>query len=69
VLDRVPDGPFVRLRQEAIPVGIASFGAQFTVPYGAYFAASVIAVAPIAALVVIFRKSVVSGLTAGAVKG
>lgn len=55
--------------KKTIPVGIASFGAQFTVPYGAYFAASVIAVVPIAALVMIFRKAVVSGLTAGAVKG
>jgi multiple sugar transport system permease protein len=56
-------------QKKTIPVGIASFGAQFTVPYGAYFAASVIAVVPIAALVLIFRKAVVSGLTAGAVKG
>jgi multiple sugar transport system permease protein len=55
--------------KKTIPVGIASFGAQFTVPYGAYFAASVIAVVPIAAMVLIFRKAVVSGLTAGAVKG
>lgn len=55
--------------KKTIPVGIASFGAQFTVPYGAYFAASVIAAAPIAILVLIFRKAVVSGLTAGAVKG
>jgi multiple sugar transport system permease protein len=52
-----------------IAVAIALFGAQFTVPYGAIFAASVVAVIPIAALVMIFRKSVVSGLTAGAVKG
>jgi multiple sugar transport system permease protein len=55
--------------KKTIPVGIASFGAQFTVPYGAYFAASVIAVVPIALMVLIFRKAVVSGLTAGAVKG
>jgi multiple sugar transport system permease protein len=55
--------------KKTIPVGIASFGTQFTVPYGAYFAASVIAVVPIAVLVIIFRKAVVSGLTAGAVKG
>lgn len=52
-----------------IPVGIALFGGQFVVPYGTLFAASVVAVAPIAALVFIFRRSVVSGLTAGAVKG
>jgi multiple sugar transport system permease protein len=55
--------------KKTIPVGIASFGAQFTVPYGAYFAASVVAVVPIAVLVIIFRKAVVSGLTAGSVKG
>ncbi len=55
--------------KKTIPVGIASFGSQFTVPYGAYFAASVIAVVPIAILVLVFRKAVVSGLTSGAVKG
>jgi multiple sugar transport system permease protein len=52
-----------------IPVGVALFGSQFTVPYGTIFAASVVAVVPIAILVFIFRRSVVSGLTAGAVKG
>ena len=52
-----------------IPVGIALFGSQFTVPFGTIFAASCVAAVPIAALVLIFRKSVVSGLTSGAVKG
>jgi multiple sugar transport system permease protein len=52
-----------------IPVGTALFGSPFTIPYGTIFAASMVAVVPIAALVLIFRKSVVSGLTAGAVKG
>jgi len=52
-----------------IPVGVALFGSQFTVPYGTLFAASVVAVVPIGILVFIFRRSVVSGLTAGAVKG
>ncbi len=52
-----------------IPVGIAEFGAQFTIPYGNIFAASTVAAVPIAILVLVFRKSVVSGLTAGAVKG
>jgi multiple sugar transport system permease protein len=52
-----------------IPVGIALFGSQYTVPYGTIFAASVVAVVPIAILVLVFRKSVVSGLTSGAVKG
>jgi multiple sugar transport system permease protein len=52
-----------------IPVGVALFGSQFTVPYGTIFAASVVAVVPIGVLVFVFRRSVVSGLTAGAVKG
>jgi multiple sugar transport system permease protein len=52
-----------------IPVGISQFGANFNVPYGTIFAASVVAVVPIGVLVFIFRKSVVSGLTSGAVKG
>jgi len=52
-----------------IPVGIADFGGNFQVPYGTIFAASVVAVVPIGALVFIFRKFVVSGLTSGAVKG
>lgn len=52
-----------------IPVGIALFGSQFTIPYGTIFAASAVAAVPIAVAVLVFRKSVVSGLTAGAVKG
>ncbi|HLI35868.1 MAG TPA: carbohydrate ABC transporter permease [Streptosporangiaceae bacterium] len=52
-----------------IPVGIALFGSQYVVPYGVIFAASVVAVVPIGILVLIFRRSVVSGLTAGAIKG
>lgn len=52
-----------------IPVGVALFGSQYITPYGTLFAAAVVAVVPIAILVFIFRKSVVSGLTAGAVKG
>ncbi len=52
-----------------IPVGIALFGTPFNIPYGTIFAASVVAVIPIGILVFVFRKSVVSGLTAGSVKG
>jgi multiple sugar transport system permease protein len=52
-----------------IPVGVALFGSPFTIPYGTIFAASTVAAVPIAVLVFVFRKSVVSGLTAGAVKG
>ncbi|NVN00153.1 carbohydrate ABC transporter permease [Arthrobacter sp. SDTb3-6] len=52
-----------------IPVGIALFGSPHITPYGTLFAASTVAVIPIAVLVLVFRKSVVSGLTSGAVKG
>ncbi|MEO8906697.1 MAG: carbohydrate ABC transporter permease [Microbacteriaceae bacterium] len=52
-----------------IPVGIALFGSAHITPYGTIFAASAVAVVPIAVLVLVFRKSVVSGLTSGAVKG
>jgi multiple sugar transport system permease protein len=52
-----------------IPVGVALFGGQYVTSYGDIFAASVVAVVPIGVLVFIFRRSVVSGLTAGAVKG
>lgn len=52
-----------------IPVGLAQFGGQYSVPYGLYFATSCVAAIPIAVLVLVFRKSVVSGLTSGAVKG
>ncbi|HEY1703267.1 MAG TPA: carbohydrate ABC transporter permease [Trebonia sp.] len=59
----------VENQYRTIPVGVALFGSQFTVAYGTIFAASLVAVAPVAVLVFIFRRSVVSGLTAGAVKG
>jgi multiple sugar transport system permease protein len=54
---------------KTIPVQLSSVGTIFEAPYGIIFAASVVASVPIAILVLIFRKSVVSGLTAGAVKG
>jgi multiple sugar transport system permease protein len=52
-----------------IPVGISLFGTIDVTPYGAIFAASVVAVVPIGILVFVFRKFVISGLTSGAVKG
>lgn len=52
-----------------IPVGIALFGSQYVVPYGTIFAASAVVVVPVAILVLVFQRWVVSGLTSGAVKG
>jgi len=61
------------LSQEArtVPVAIAlmSGASQHELPWGLIMAASVIVTVPLIALVLIFQRSIVSGLTAGAVKG
>jgi multiple sugar transport system permease protein len=53
---------------KTIPVGIALFEGQYTVPWGEITAASVVVTVPIVLLVLIFQKRIVSGLTSGAVK-
>jgi trehalose/maltose transport system permease protein len=54
-----------------VPVAIAliSGGSQYELPWGAIMAASVIVTAPLIGLVLVFQRKIVSGLTAGAVKG
>ncbi|MGW8375528.1 carbohydrate ABC transporter permease [Streptomyces sp. ODS28] len=52
-----------------IPVGIALFNGQHQVLYGTIFAGAMAATVPIALLVLVFRRAVLSGLTDGAVKG
>nr|WP_236057630.1 carbohydrate ABC transporter permease [Streptomyces sabulosicollis] len=52
-----------------VPVGMALFTSQYTVPYGTIFAGAMAATVPIAILVLVFRRSVISGMTSGAVKG
>ena len=54
-----------------VPAAIAFFtGSQkFEVPLGTISAASVLITIPLVALVIIFQKRIVAGLTAGAVKG
>jgi multiple sugar transport system permease protein len=53
---------------KTIPVGIALFEGQYTVPWGQESAASVVVTIPIVLLVLAFQKRIVSGLTSGAVK-
>jgi multiple sugar transport system permease protein len=53
---------------KTIPVGIALFEGQYTVPWGQETAASVVVTIPIVLLVLIFQRRIVSGLTSGAVK-
>jgi multiple sugar transport system permease protein len=54
-----------------VPAAIAFFtgSSQFEIPLGSISAASVIVTVPLIALVLIFQKRIVAGLTAGAVKG
>jgi trehalose/maltose transport system permease protein len=54
-----------------VPVAIAllSGGTQYEVPWGAIMAASVIVTVPLVVLVLIFQRKIISGLTAGGVKG
>jgi trehalose/maltose transport system permease protein len=57
--------------QRTVPVAIAliSGGSQFELPWGQIMAASVIVTVPLVVLVLVFQRRIVSGLTAGAVKG
>ena len=54
-----------------VPAAIAFFtgSAQFEVPLGTISAASVVVTVPLIVLVLIFQRRIVSGLTAGSVKG
>ncbi len=54
---------------QPVTVVIPNFASQYTVDYGAQAAASVIVTVPLVILVLIFQRRIVSGLTAGAVKG
>ena len=57
--------------QRTVPVAIAliSGASSFELPWGNIMAASVIVTVPLIVLVLIFQRAIVSGLTAGAVKG
>jgi ABC-type glycerol-3-phosphate transport system permease component len=54
---------------QPVTVVIPNFATLYTVDYGAQAAASVIVTVPLVILVLIFQRRIVSGLTAGAVKG
>jgi trehalose/maltose transport system permease protein len=57
--------------QRTVPVAIAllSGNSQFEIPWGNIMAASVIVTVPLVVLVLIFQRRIISGLTAGGVKG
>lgn len=57
--------------KRTVPVAIAllSGATEFEVPWGNIMAASVIVTVPLVVLVLIFQRKIISGLTAGSVKG
>jgi ABC-type glycerol-3-phosphate transport system permease component len=55
--------------RQTVPVAIALFRGQYQVSWGQILAAAVIATMPVTLLVLLFQRRIVTGLTAGAVKG
>jgi ABC-type glycerol-3-phosphate transport system permease component len=55
--------------RQTVPVAIALFRGEYQVPWGEILAASVVATLPVAAIVLLFQRRIVQGLTSGAVKG
>ncbi|MBR1088485.1 carbohydrate ABC transporter permease [Bradyrhizobium manausense] len=52
-----------------LPVGIQLYQGEFAFPWPVISAALVVGIVPVAALIVMFQERVVSGLTAGGIKG
>jgi len=55
--------------RQTMPVGIALFQGEHTVPWGEIAAASFITTAPLVVMVLLFQRRIVTGLSAGAIKG
>lgn len=55
--------------RQTVPVAIALFRGQYQVPWGQILAGAVVATVPVVAVVLLFQRRIVQGLTAGAVKG
>jgi multiple sugar transport system permease protein len=56
-------------KSQTLPIVIASFTSDFTISFSFINAAGVLAVVPPVVLAIVFERYIVSGLTAGAVKG
>jgi multiple sugar transport system permease protein len=54
---------------QTLPVGIALFPGEYTMPWGEIAAASTLATLPLIFLTLLFQRGIVKGLSAGAVKG
>jgi multiple sugar transport system permease protein len=53
---------------QTLPVGIALFQGEYTLPWGEIAAGSTVATLPLVFLVLVFQRRIVRGLSAGAVK-
>ncbi|HEY8595107.1 MAG TPA: carbohydrate ABC transporter permease [Devosiaceae bacterium] len=56
-------------RTVTVAIALLSGGTQHEIPWGSIMAASVIVTVPLVVLVLIFQRKIISGLTAGGVKG
>ena len=56
-------------RMRTLPVGIMLYQGEFAFPWPVISAALVVGIVPVALLIVMFQQRVISGLTAGGVKG
>jgi trehalose/maltose transport system permease protein len=57
------------MRTVPVGIGLMSGASAYELPWGNIMAASVIVTVPLVVLVLAFQRRIVSGLTAGAVKG
>ncbi|WHY66129.1 carbohydrate ABC transporter permease [Neobacillus sp. SuZ13] len=55
-------------KYKTVPIGIAMFQGQFTIPWGEIAAATVVVSVPLVIMVLVFQRRIVSGLTSGSVK-
>ncbi len=58
-----------RVTSRTLPVGITLYQGEFAFPWPIISAALIVAIVPVCVLIAIFQERVVSGLTAGGVKG
>ena len=58
-----------RQEYQTLPVGIALFQGEYSLPWGEIASASTVATVPLVLLVFLFQKRIVRGLSAGAIKG
>ena len=54
--------------RQTVPVAVALFRGQHQVPWGQILAATVVSTLPVIALVALFQRRVIAGLTSGSVK-